>query len=761
MLEVFAEAGLTIKRSIEGGVVHVSLLTRQTEQAVQAAEERGQKAAASSIARLLRPRSVAIVGASRDPVKIGGAILANLKREGFRGPIYPVNSSAREVQGFKAYPSISAVGPSIDLAVICVPASAVEEAVGECARAGVFAVVIITAGFAEVSQAGRERERRLLEIVRGSGMRMVGPNCMGVLNTDPAVSLNATFAPTAPLRGNIGMFSQSGALGIAVLDYARKRNLGLSTFLSAGNRADVSSNDMLAYWVQDPATAAAVLYIESFGNPRTFARLAPAVARQKPIIAVKAGRSISGERAAQSHSAALAVSDTAVDALFEQAGVIRTTTLSEMFDVAAMVSQAPTPQGPRVGVVTNAGGPGILFADGCEASGLVVPRLADETVARLRASLSERSGFGNPIDMTASAGPAEYEQAMELVGRDPNVDSLVAIYIPPLLTNPEQIAAAIAHGAAKVPAEKPVLTVFLSSAGAPAELSRGPRGVLPSYEFPENAAMALAAAYRHGRWLARPQGSTLALNAFAEGTIRAVVDRVLEGADAALWLGPDDVALVLRAAGIELARSESAAADNVVAVAERLGYPIVAKIIAPGVVHKTEVGGVIMGIESAEEVVVAAQTLAERTRAIGATLEGILLQREVREGIEALVGVASDPTFGPLIACGTGGTMAELMRDVCFRLHPVTDVDAGEMIKAVRLNRLLDGYRGAPAGDREALAQVLLKTSALVEVMPELVELDLNPIKVMRPGSGAIVIDARMRVAPIPHPSGRRPRGGD
>lgn len=749
MLEVLGESGLKVKRSMERGVVHLSLLTGETSESIQLLETREQKSAAQSMMRVLKPRSVAVIGASHDVTKIGGAIIENLKRDGFAGPIYPVNPNCADVQGIKAYPSLQAVGAPVDLAVITLPAPAVEHAVADCTRAGAAGVVVISSGFAEVSEQGRAAERRLLELVRGSGMRMIGPNCMGIINTDPETSLNATFAPVAPPRGHIAMYSQSGALGIAVLDYIKQRKLGVSTFVSGGNRADVSSNDLLAYWHDDPATKVIVLYLESFGNPRRFSRLAPTIARRKPIVAVKAGRSVAGTRAAHSHSAALASSDVAVDALFEQAGVIRTSTLGEMFDVVAMVSRQPVPKGPRVGVVTNAGGPGILFADGCEARGLAVPQLDEKALTELRSFLSSRSGFANPIDMTAAAGPEEFERTISLVGNDPNVDALVAIYIPPMVTQPVQAAAAIARGAGKVPADKPVLVVFLSSAGAPEALNTGPRGTLPCYDFPENAAMALASAYRYGRWLARPQGKPLMLAPFARETIRAVIDRVLEGASEPVWLNSDDLAVVLKAAGIESARSERATLDNVAEVADRLGYPLVAKVIAPGVVHKTEVGGVILGLENANQVTEAASTLAEQMRKIGQQLDGILLQQEVRQGVEALVGVASDPTFGPLIGCGTGGVMAELMRDVSFRLHPVSDVDAGEMIDSVRLKRLLDGYRGAPPGDREALIGVIMQISALVEAVPELTELDLNPLKVLEPGQGAIVIDARMRVRPL------------
>jgi acetate---CoA ligase (ADP-forming) len=749
MLEVFASSGFVVQRALEEGVFHVSFPTAETEQFLEASAQRERQAAAQSIRAFLNPRAVAVVGASRRSGTIGHGLVANLKRHGFTGAIYPINPRAAEIEGLPAYPTVSAINAPIDLAVIAVPAAAVEAVVAECAKAGARGVVVISAGFAEVSEAGRLAQQRLKELVRTSGMRLVGPNCMGVLNTDPAVSLNATFAPNWPPAGNIGMSSQSGALGLAILDYVRVLNIGMSTFVSVGNKADVSSNDLLCYWADDPRTQVIVLYLESFGNPRKFARIAPDIARHKPIIAVKAGRSAAGTRAASSHSAALASLDVAVDALFEQAGVIRTNTLEELFDVASLLATQPVPAGPRVGVVTNAGGPGILLADACEARGLRVPELTPATLATLRSFLPAAAGLSNPIDMIAGATPEQYAHTVAAVGADPNVDSLIVIYIPLMVSDADAIAAAIARASADVPAHKPVLSVFISSKGAPAILSAGPSRRLPSYSFPENAAMALAAAERYGRWRARPRGTTLTLHRFARATVRAVVDRVLASSGGPCWLQPGDLNTVLRAAGIEFAAAQAAAPEEAAATAERLGYPLVAKAIAPGLVHKSDVGGVIMGLDSAAAVATAVETLHARMRAIGAPLDGVLLQREIQGGIEALVGVTTDPTFGPLVVCGLGGVLVELLRDVSFRLTPVSDLDAAEMVDKLKAAKLLDGYRGAPPGDRAALLAVIMRISALVEVVPEIRELDLNPVKVLPPGQGAIVVDGRMRIGAV------------
>jgi acetyl coenzyme A synthetase (ADP forming)-like protein len=750
MLEVFEASGFTVQRALDTGVFHVSFPTAETPQVRAASTERERVAAAQSIRAFLNPRSVAVVGVSRRGDGVGAMLLANLQRAGFTGQLYSIHPHADEINGLPAFPRVSAVGAPVDLALIAVPAAAVEEVVADCATAGVHGVVVISSGFAEASAAGRQAEQRLRALVRASGMRLVGPNCMGLLNTDPQVSLNATFTtPVLPSVGNIGMLSQSGALGLAMLDYVQSLHVGLSTFISVGNRADVSSNDVLAYWADDPHTAVIVLYLESFGNPRHFARLAPEVARRKPIIAVKSGRSAAGSRAAASHSAALATSDTAVEALFEQAGVIRANTLQELFDVAVLLSTQPMPPGPRVGVVTNAGGPGILLADTSETHGLVLPELTPETQAALRAVLPPQAGVANPVDMIAAATPAQYAQTIELVGADATIDALVVIYIPPLVTEPAEIAQAIAQGAGTVPAHKPVLTVFMTSQGIPAALHKGPRGTLPTYIFPENAALALSAAVRYGRWRTRPRGTLLSLSPFAHSAVRAVIDRVLAHASEPLWLQPGDLAAVLGAAGITLAAVEQTTPAEAVSTAERLGYPLVAKIVSPDVLHKSDVGGVILGLDTPAAVVSAVETLVARTQQIGARLDGILLQRQVSSGIEALVGVTTDPLFGPLLVCGLGGTLVEVVHDVAFRLTPVSDSDATEMLAKLRANVLLDGYRGAPPGDREALIALLLRVSALVESVPELQEFDLNPVKILPPGEGVIALDGRMRLAPL------------
>lgn len=750
MMDVFREAGFEVDVSVSGGVSRVVFPIRDTERFLRASIRRELEAKAASVRPLFEPTSVAVVGASREVGAIGRAILDNLLGAEFRGRVYAVNSSAQEIAGLPCYPTISAIGAPVDLAVIAVPASAVEPVVDDCIRADVRAVVVISAGFAESTPGGREAERRLRERVRAAGMRMVGPNCLGVLNTDPAVRLNATFSPVFPPSGNVSMLSQSGALGLAILDYAEKLHIGIASFASVGNKADVSGNDLLSYWRDDPHTSVIALYLESFGNPRKFARLAPEVARKKPIVAVKSGRSAAGSRAASSHSAALASLDVGVDALFAQAGVIRTDTLEELFDVVALLSSQPVPRGSRVGVVTNAGGPGILLADACEAHGLGLPALAPATVERLRSFLPPQASLGNPVDMIASATPAQYERAIREVGADPNVDAVVAIYVPPLVTRTEDVADAIARGAGTLPAEKPIVAVTMSSRGTPPQLSGGPRGAIPSYTFPENAALALSSAVRYGRWRARPAGIRPSLDSARERAVRAIIQRIQSESPGGGWISTTDLAALLMVAGISFAPVQFVAVDMdaIEAAAEQMGYPVVLKAVAPGMIHKTDAGGVVLGLDRPGRVREAGEQIIGATRAAGFELSGFLVQRQVTGVAEALVGVTTDPSLGPLLVAGLGGIQVELLRDVAVRLTPVSDLDAAEMLAELRTRKLLDGYRGAPPADRDALIRTILAVSMLVEVIPELVELDLNPVLLGRPGDGAVVLDGRLRLGP-------------
>jgi acyl-CoA synthetase (NDP forming) len=564
---------------------------------------------------------------------------------------------------------------------------------------------------------------------------MIGPNCMGVVNTDPDVRLNATFSPAFPPPGSIALSSQSGALGLAILEYAKRLNLGMSHFVSIGNKADVSTNDLIEFWADDARTRVILLYVESFGNPRRFSRIARRVARTKPIVALKAGRSLSGARAASSHTGALAASDNLVDALFEQCGVIRTDTLEELFDVARLLAHQPAPADRRVAILTNAGGPGILAADACEALGLTLPRLSPATAAALRAFLPASAGLSNPVDMLATASAGDYARAIPLLLDDASVDSLLTIFIPPLVTDAGAVAGAI-HDAARH-AVKPVMATFLGAEGVADTLAP-----VPCYRFPESAAHALARAVAYRRWRERPAGQIPSLPGTDPDAARRILERarLLPGG----WLPPSDAASLLETFGIPHAPLLAVTSEaDAAAAAERIGFPVVLKGAGAAILHKTEARAVHPDLRSAEDVRDGYRALAGRT-ADG--IDQILLQPMITGGVEFLVGVTFDVTFGHVIVCGLGGTLVEVLRDTALRLHPLTDRDAGEMIDGLRGAVLLRGFRGGPVRNEAALRDVLLRVSALVEACPAILELDLNPV-IVTTGS-AVTVDVRIRVQP-------------
>ena len=495
-----------------------------------------------SLDPLLRPRAVAVIGASRSRDALGGAILHNLLEAGFQGPVYPVNPNTSHVQSVPAFPDVESIPGLVDLAVIVIPASQVLEAVEACGRKGVQALVVISAGFKEIGPEGAEREQAIVAAARRHGMRLVGPNCLGLLNTDSAVSLNATFAPVDALPGRVAFSSQSGALGLAILDYARRLALGISQFVSVGNKADVSGNDLIEFWERDKGTDLILLYLESFGNPGKFTQIARRVARKKPIVAVKGGRSKSGARAASSHTGALAGSDIAVDALFHQSGVIRTDTIEELFDTALLLAYQPVPSGGRVAILTNAGGPGIMAADACESAGLILPPLQPKTMKALRGFLAPEASVKNPVDMIASATASSYEQALRLLVADQNVDSVIVIFVPPLATGAPEVARAILAGAAG--SKKPILSCFMGSHGLPESLQSLNEGHIPSYAFPEAAARTLARVVKYGAWRSAPVGKVPTPAGVDPDRARAVIEAALAGADSATpskWLDSDEL----------------------------------------------------------------------------------------------------------------------------------------------------------------------------------------------------------------------------
>ncbi|MDF2772032.1 MAG: CoA-binding domain protein, partial [Geminicoccaceae bacterium] len=548
---------------------------------------------------ILRPRSVAVVGASREPGTIGNQLVVNLVDYGFTGMVFPVNPRASAVRSIRTYPSVSAIGAPVDMAVIAVPKQHVIGVAEDCARAGVKGIVVISAGFREVGPEGAERERQLVDVVRQAGMRMVGPNCMGVLNADAAVSMNATFAPLMPPVGGVAFVSQSGAMGLSVLDYAREYGIGISQFVSVGNKPDVSGNDLLAQWENDPAVSVILMYTENFGNPTRFRELAARVTKRKPIIALKSGRSVVGAQAASSHTGALAASDLAVDALLGQAGVLRAASVEELFDMAMAFGRQPLPRTRRTAVLTNAGGPGILAADALEAAGMELPMLHGDTVQRLTPLFPPEASIRNPLDMIASATPAGYRAALGALLADPGVDSVMAIFIPPLGVDQEQVAEAMTATAAEHP-DTPVFAVLMGRNGLPQGKAELHEAGIPAYLFPEAAARALSAMCRQREWLERPPDESPPLTV-DKAKAAEILGRVR--AEGRAKLSELEALALLDAYGITTAGSEFATtADEAAAAAERAGLPVAMKIVSPDITHKTDVGGVRLGLATPDEV---------------------------------------------------------------------------------------------------------------------------------------------------------------
>ena len=752
MLDIFRKSGFECHSHLDNQYVEIDFSVLPTQSSVTQSEMRDRVSTAASLRPFFHPRSVAVVGASRSPNNIGTRILNAILSAGFKGSVYPINPKAQVVESLKAYPNLRELPEAPDLVVVAIPANTIDSVIDDCAARDVRAVIVITAGFAEIGAEGRKRQKKLLEKIRGYGMRMVGPNCLGLLNTDPAGPLNASFAPDFPAPGNVALCSQSGALGLAVINLARQRGLGLSSFVSVGNKADISGNDLLKYWEEDDRTNVILLYLESFGNPRRFARIAKRVSRHKPIVAVKAGRTGAGRRAAGSHTAALAADDIAVDALFHQTGVIRAETLGEMFDLAAALSSQPLPNGRRVAILTNAGGLGILCADACEANELVVQEPSDEIKRQLREFLPPAASVANPVDMIASASAADFRKAVEILLCAREVDALIVLTINVGLADITAISkgvhAAVGAARGKGGAGKPVLTCFMGGEKIPkVSASDGER--LPNYAFPENVARVLGKLARYTEWLNQPEGIILDFDDIHPQSARALCHQVLQDRGAA-WLSTEETRKVLSAFGLPVSPGGVCRnADEAVSTAAQIGFPVALKLASRTILHKTEIGGVRLNLQNEAAV---RQAFAEIQQCLAVAnklheMDGVLVQPMISGGVEVMVGVTQDPLFGPLIGFGLGGIHVEILRDICFRVTPITDRDAAEMVRSIKGYRLLEGYRGHPPADIGAIEDLLLRVARLVEEVPEIAELDLNPIIALPPGSGCKIVDARIRVA--------------
>jgi len=683
-----------------------------------------------SLKTFFNPRTVAVIGAGRTS-GVGAAIFRNLA-EAFAGRVFPVNPRASSIGLHRCFETVATIPDEVDLAVVAVPERQVERAVEDCIRKAVPSILLITAGFGETGDAGRVREGALRDRVRTAGLRMIGPNCLGVVNTDPAVRLNASFSAAFPPEGPVAFASQSGALGLAMLEAARQLNLGISNFASIGNSADVTASDLLELWDTDERTRVILLYLEAITEPRRFLEVARRVGRRKPIIAVKAGRSTTGARAASSHTGALAAGDALVDALLLEAGVIRAGTLEEMFEVAALLARQPLPAGRRMAILTNAGGPGILAADACEPAGLTIAALSPGTTDTLRSFLPPTAAVSDPVDMIATASPGDYRKALPALLEDPGVDAVLAMFIPLSVTSTAEVARVIADTSRTSP--KPVLATFFGAPGA-AELL----APTPCYAFPESPVRALGRAAAYASWRATPVEPAPVFDDIDHGEIKRVVDAF--SADGGGWLPLDTLPALLTVAGIPALPTEIVASvDSARAAAARLGYPVVLKGTGSRLLHKTESHAVLTHLPDEAAMVRAFQALTAREE-----VEQVVIQPMLEGGVEMFVGATWDPAFGHLIVCGAGGTTVELLRDTTQRLAPLSQTSVRAMLDEIRSTRLLRGFRGAPVLAEPAFRDAILRVSALVESAPAIRELDLNPVIVTR--TGAFVVDARLRVA--------------
>ena len=741
MLGLLEELGLKYEEHPTAASVHASFAVQETDAYLDAVLADQRAAARVSVAPFLCPRSIALVGASDTLGSVGALLLGNLLTSGFAGPVYPVNPGHTVIGGVPAYPDLSSCPRPPDLVVVAVPARLVAGVVNQAGRLGIRAMCVISAGFAEVGGEGRAREDELRRRARAAGVRLIGPNCMGLLSGGPDPRFNATFSKVFPAPGHLAFVSQSGGLGLAALALFANPSLGVSGFVSVGNTADLTPNDLLLYWDEDPGTSLILAYLESVQDPRRFARIARRISRHKPIVVVKSGRTGAGRRAAYSHTAAMAARETAVEALFHQAGVIRAGTLEEMFDVAAVLSAQPAPAGRRVAVLTNVGGPGILVADACEAAGLLVPELSHDIQTRLRAGLPAQAAVKNPVDVVAATSAEQYGRTMRLLGAAEEIDAIIAVFIPIGIASAEDFAREITAAAAGLPG-KPIIAVFMMAVPAPAGLAEAG---IPLFTRPEQAATALGHIARWAEWRARPAGHVAIPPGIDPARGRAAIDAMLASQPGGGWADAKTAGELLAAYGISAARSRLVRTPAQAAAAQaEFGSPVAVKIAAA--IHKSDVGGVALGVDSphaAAEAVTAIRAILTEA-GIAEHAAEFLIQEQIRDGVEMIVGVTHDPAFGPLVLVGLGGTFVEVLGDVAVRITPLSNTDVDEMLRSLRSYRLLTGYRQSPPLDVTALAELLHRVSAMVEDIPEITELDLNPIFVRQ--HGAIVADIRVRL---------------
>jgi len=697
-----------------------------------------------SLRNFFCPDSVAVIGAAREEEKVGHNILDNIINSGYKGKLFPVNPKADEIHGIKCYPSVLNVPGDIDLAIIVIPAQFVLQVLEECSKKNTKWSIIISAGFKETGIEGAKRERQLIEKAKDYGIRILGPNCLGIIDTE--CPINATFSSNMPPRGKIGFISQSGALGTSILDWAKTNKIGFSKFVSLGNKADISENDLFDDWENEKDTEVITAYLEGVKYGREFIRISSRVSKKKPIIVVKSGNTDAGARAVSSHTGTLAGSAKAYEAAFKQAGIIRANTIRDLFNYATAFSYQPLPKGKKVAIITNAGGPGIMATDECEESDILLASLEKETIDGLKEFLPEAANFYNPIDILGDALADRYKKTLEVVVKDGNVDAVVVLLSPQAMTQPYRTARAIVEVMENSGKSITVLTSFMGGSEVEKAVKFLAEKNIPNFDIPEEAIDTLKVMMEHTDWKSRRSFPIEDFNV-DKGRVKKIFYQCQS--EGRLELGGMEAREILEAYDIRMPKAELAFdIDEAKEIAGRIGYPLVLKIVSPNILHKTDVGGVKIGIDNEKE-------LEENYNQIlfsvskympDANIRGILVQEFIKDKKETIIGMSEDPQFGPMIMFGLGGIYVEALKDVSFRIAPLSRQVAREMVEEIKTIKLLKGIRGEDPSDIDSIIEIILRVSQLVTDFPEIIEMDINPLFVKKQGEGSIAGDVRIRI---------------
>lgn len=690
------------------------------------------------------PDSVAVIGAAREEGKVGRIIFDNIIDSGFKGKVFPINPKAKDINGHKCYSSIIDVPQDIQLAVIVIPAQYISRTLEECSEKGIKNAIVISAGFKETGIKGAKREKRLIEKARDYGIRILGPNCLGMI--DSQCPINASFSANMPSKGKIGFISQSGALLTSVLDWAKASKIGFSKVVSLGNKADISENGIFEAWGDDPNTDVITAYIEGVTNGRDFIRISSKVSKKKPVIIIKSGNTDAGARAVSSHTGTLAGSNKAYDAAFKQSGIIRADTIKELFNYGRAFSYQPLPEGKRVAIITNAGGPGIMATDACELNGIQLSSFYDETIEKLKNFLPDAANLYNPVDVLGDALSDRYKKTLEIVIKDSNVDAVLVLLTPQAMTEGLETAKVIAGAMEKTNRKIPIMTSFMGGAEVKSGINHLIKKKIPNFDIPEDAVETLKVMMDQSDWIKEKPRPIVEYNVDEE-RVKEVFDRCK--AEDRLELGELEARKILKAYGIAIPKAKVARdIEEAKKIAEEIGYPVVLKIVSPNILHKTDVGGIKVGIEDDKELEDNYDDILFSVKKYmpGANISGILVQEMVMDKKETIIGINEDPQFGPMIMFGLGGIYVEVLKDVAFRIAPISDKIAKEMISEIKTIKLLKGTRGETPSDIGSIVDVLLRMSQLVTDFPEIMEMDINPLFVKKQGEGSIAGDARIRI---------------